>query len=412
MQHVVPEQAGISSVRLGRINAAMQRYVDDAPGALGKLAGLVTLVARRGQIVHHEAFGLADIESKRPMRRDDIVCLWSMSKPVTAVAALMLYEEGHFLLDDPISRFVPAFKEIKVGVRQAGGGLRLEPLEREITFRHLLTHTSGLLYGGNAPNPNDPLDDLYYQSGHAQADTLEAFARRLATAALAFQPGSAWTYGMNFELLGYLIEAISGKPFDVFMQERLFAPLGMVDSGFVVPANKVARLAVTYNRNQCGALVPAPAPARIAGAEHRPYALRWRTFSGGGGLVSTASDYLRFAQMLLNGGVLDGARILSRKTVELMTMNHLPPERCPFVPTTWPFRTGYGMGLGVRMVVDVAQTGELGSVGSFTWQGAAGTDFWVDPREELIGISLPQIMPGEYRAAQEFRVLVYQSIVD
>jgi CubicO group peptidase (beta-lactamase class C family) len=335
-----------------------------------------------------------------------------MSKPVTSVAALMLYEEGRFLLDDPISRYAPGFKEIKVAVRQPGGGLRLEPLEREITFRRLLTHTSGLLYSGSAPNPDDPLDDLYYQSGHSQADTLDQFARRLATAALAFQPGSSWTYGLNFELLGHLIEVISGIPLDVYMHERIFGPLGMADTGFVVPADKVARLACTYTRDEGGALCPAPAPPRIAGSTYHPSALRWRIFSGGGGLVGTAPDYLRFAQMLLNGGTLDGQRLLSRKTVELMTMDHLPTGHGPFVPATWPFRMGYGMGLGVRMVVDVAQTGEVGSVGSFTWQGAAGTDFWVDPREQLVGISLPQIMPGEYRAAQEFRVLTYQSIID
>jgi len=407
MNIVAPERVGMSSARLARIRGAMQRHIDG-----GQLAGLVTLLARRGQVVHCEALGHANIAAGRAMRADDLFLWWSMTKPVTAVAALMLFEEGHFLLDDPIAGYAPAFQDMPVAAVAPDGALRLAPLERPITFRHLLTHTSGLLYAGNAPAPGDPLAELYVRSGHAQADSLAEFAARLATTALAFQPGSAWTYGMNFELMGHLVEVISGKPFDQFMQERIFAPLGMVDSGFVLPEGKLSRLATTYNRDEGGALVAAPAPAPTPGRAYNPYALRWRFPSGGGGLVGTAADYLRFAQMLLNGGALDGQRLLSRKTVELMTMNHLPPQMLPFAPPSWPCRAGYGMGLGVRMVVDVAQTGTLGSVGAFTWQGAAGTDFWVDPAEELIGISMPQLQPGDYRAANEFRVLAYQAIAD
>jgi CubicO group peptidase (beta-lactamase class C family) len=404
---VIPEQVGMSSARLARIDGAMQRFVDR-----GQLAGLVTLAARRGGIVHCQAVGLADLASGRPMQSDAIFLLWSMSKPVTAAAMLTLYEEGHFLLDDPVSRFVPGFKDMRVAVIEPGKGLRLVPLEREVTIRHLLTHTSGLCYGGHAPSPNDPLEDMYYHAGVWEADTLEEFARRVASAPLAFQPGTSWRYGMNLELVGALIAQISGMPLDAFMQERIFGPLGMEDTGFVVPASKLERLATTYSRDAKGALVPAPAPERTPGVDYRPYGSRQRFCSGGGGLVTTAPDFARFAQMLLNGGALDGQRILGRKAVEMMSMNYLPADRLPFVPPDWPFRTGYGMGLGVRVVVDVAQTGALGSVGSYTWQGAGGPDFWVDPKEELIGISLPQILPGDYRAAQEFRVLVYQSLAD
>ena len=256
MEIAAPEHVGLSSARLARIDAAMQRYIEQ-----GQFAGLVTLVARRGRIAHYAAYGWADIESKRPMRPDDLVCLWSMSKPVTAVAALALYEEGRFLLDDPISRFLPAFAEMRVAVPQPDGSLRLEPAEREITFRHLLTHTSGLGYGGRAPSPGDPFTTLYYESGVWQAETLEEFARRLATAPLAFTPGTAWLYGANFELLGALIEKIAGMPFAAFMQERLFGPLGMEDTGFTIPAAQVHRLATTYTRDAPSAQ-GAPALAR------------------------------------------------------------------------------------------------------------------------------------------------------
>jgi CubicO group peptidase (beta-lactamase class C family) len=320
-----------------------------------------------------------------------------MSKPITCVAALMLYDEGRFQLDDPVSRFVPAFKDMQVAAERSAKDFQLVPLEREMTIRQLFTHTGGLNYGRD--EARDALGALYRRVNVWGAGTLAEFVQRLAMLPLPRQPGSAWVYSVSMDVLGYLVEAISGMPFDAFLQERLFAPLGMTDTGFGAPAKKRARRAQLYGHDKTGAL------KRWSGSLPRfP--------SGGGGLYSTAADYLRFAQMLLNGGELDGARILRPETVKLMTTNHLPAAMLPFIPPTWPFRLGYGMGLGVRVIVNLAETGEPGSVGSFTWQGAAGTDFWVDPQEAIIGLSLPQIMPGQYDAAKEFRALAYQALLE
>jgi CubicO group peptidase (beta-lactamase class C family) len=285
---------------------------------------------------------------------------------------------------------------VQVYMGQDAAGVRLAPLEREITLRDLFTFTSGFGYG---MDPHDPFDALYRSVDLMGSANLDVLIQRLTKLPLASQPGRTWRYSVGIDVLGYLVQLVSGMPFDAFLEQRLFQPLGMVDTGFTVPSSKQERFAALYGAAQDGTL-------------KRASPLVFPFLSGGGGLVSTATDYWRFAQMLLNGGALDGVRILSPKTVALMTMNHLPADMLPFVPPAWSFRTGYGMGLGVRVVVDVAETQALGSVGSFTWQGAASTDFWVDPQEELVGIFMPQLLPDDKRMYQQFRVLVYQALTD
>jgi len=395
LTRAIPEEVGLSSARLKRINKVMQGYVDE-----NKLAGLVTVVARRGKIAHFECFGTMDIEANKPMRLDTMFRIYSMSKPITSVAVMMLYEEGHFQLDDAVSKFIPEFKDVKVFVKKSEAGVEVTKPEREITIRDLLTHTSGLAYG---LNKDTAVDEMYQEEKMLKWDeTLEEKVGRLVKLPLANQPRSAWRYSMSVDVLGYLVEEVSGKRLDVFLEERIFRPLGMGDTGFYVPEEKMGRFAELYGREEDGDL------------EHND-TLYWGDFSklprflsGGGGLVSTASDYIRFCQMLLNGGELDGVRLLGRKTVEFMTTNHLPDELIRQRTLT----KGYGFGLGFAVLMDVAQSGSLGSAGEYKWGGAASTGFWIDPEEELIGILMTQFMPYTGRFTQEFKVLTYQAIVD
>jgi CubicO group peptidase (beta-lactamase class C family) len=336
-----------------------------------------------------------------------------MTKPIASVAALMLYERGLYQLDDPVSRYLPAFAGLQVCVHDSEQGLLLTDAEREVTVQDLLTHTSGLIYGSPEGTPLEtkvwqatrgrhyPGRDPHRAREIASQYSLQEFVSWLAEVPLAHQPGSAWRYGFSTDVLGHLVELISGRPLDAFLQDEVFAPLGMVDTGFYVPAEKRDRLAAMYGPPAAGglSLVDAPATSYFS----RPVAF----LSGGGGLVSTTADYLRFARMLLNGGALDGVRLLGRKTVELMTDNHLPPDQPPFEAQ------GYGFGLGVRVRTSVAQAGTLGSVGEYGWSGAADTEFWVDPAEDLIGLYLGQCMPSQlYPARRQFKVLAYQALVD
>ena len=399
MDTVKPEGVGFSSKRLGRINAVMQKAVNE-----GNCAGILTMVARRGQIAHLDCVGMMDVEAGKPMQPDTIFRIYSMSKPVTSVAAMMLYEEGHFQLKTPVSEFIPGFKDAKVFVRETKAGLELADMEQEITIHHLLTHTSGLSYGSDE---SSPVDALYRQAfPRSEEGALEKMVEVLPTLPLWFQPGRGWRYSFSTDVLGYVVQVISGQPFDAFLQQRIFEPLGMVDTGFYVPVEKLDRFAALYGRSEEGelGLVDAPATGRYA----KPPAF----LSGGGGLVSTVRDYVRFAQMLLNGGHLDGVRLLGRKTVELMMMNHLPEALLPFTvnpgePPAW----GYGFGLGGKVMMDPARAGILGSRGEYSWSGAASTGFWVDPQEEVIGLVMTQVMPFQ-PLVNALRVLVYQALVD
>jgi CubicO group peptidase (beta-lactamase class C family) len=394
---VSPESVGFSSARLGRINTVMQRYVDER-----KLAGMVTLVARRGQTVHFETCGQADIATGAPMQLDTLFRIYSMTKPITSAAVLMLFEEGRFQLSDPVAHYIPAFADVKVLDNSVGSGVRYVAPARPISIRDLLTHTAGLSYGFDE---NVYIDDLYRERIYSLRETnpdmtLEGFIQEIAKLPLAYQPGSAYRYSFATDVLGLLVQVVAGMPFEEFLRQRIFEPLRMGDTGFHVPAEQIGRFAATHGPDTEHGLAVIDAPATSE------YARPTRLPSGGGGLVSSASDYLRFAQMLLNQGELDGARLLGRKTIELMTSNHLPAG-------VHPFDEAYnGFGLGVSVLLDPAQAQNLGSVGTFGWGGAANTNFWVDPREELIGILMLQFMPSDtYPVSPNFRTLVYQALV-
>jgi CubicO group peptidase (beta-lactamase class C family) len=392
-----PEEVGLSSERLTRIDAMAQRYVDEK-----KLAGLVTLVARQGQVVHFSTHGVQDLETGVPMGSDTIFRIYSMTKPITTVALMMLYEEGLFQLRDPVSRFLPEFKATKVW---AGEGQLVDPA-REIEICDLLTHTAGFSYGGYEET-GIPVDKLYDE---ADLDNIEIsneeMVRRLAKLPLMYHPGQKWFYSAATDVVGRLVEVISGRPLDDCFEEQIFKPLGMEDTAFYVTENRIGRFAALYGPREEGGLKLLDDPAT------GEYAKPPRLLAGGHRLVSTTGDYGRFCQMLLNGGELGGTRLLGRKTVELMTMNHLPES---MIPIGWPpdIMHGYGFGLGFRVRVDDAQAGILGSVGEYAWGGYASTSFFVDPKEELFAILMPQLLPsGHYPILEEFRVLVYQALVD
>lgn len=381
---ITPEEVGLSSARLDRIDPVMQGYVDQ-----GRLAGLSTMVARRGKIAHFKCFGMMDREAEKPMKPDTIFRIYSMTKPITSVAIMMLYEEGLFQLDAPVSKLIPEFEDLEVSVNETESGPELADLECPITIRHLLTHTSGLIH-----RPKD------------HSSTLRDMIQKLAELPLTYQPGSVWKYGISTDVLGYLVEVMSGQSFDVFLKEQIFQPLEMVDTGFYVPEDKLDRFAAMY-RSVAGGSIEVIDNSNAAGYMEPP-----TFFSGAGGLVSTMPDYMRFAQMLLNKGELDGARLLGRRTVEFMTMNHLSTELY-LSEGLHPFKaeaSGFGLGFGV--VMDSIKAGSLVSEGSFSWAGAAGTVFWVDPEEEIIGLIMPQILGAQDPYSEKFRTLIYQAIID
>jgi CubicO group peptidase (beta-lactamase class C family) len=407
MDNTTVENAGFSPARLKRIDTLMQRYVDD-----GKLAGIIAAVARRGQTAYLEKFGMMDIEANKPMQFDAIFRIASMTKPVTSVATMMLYEEGHFHLNTPIAEFIPGFKDVKVFVGEgANDSYYWTDLDRPITFRHLFTHTAGLSYGWNE---NDPVD-RQYQKAQREAGvdprqaTLKDMVEGLTTLPLAFQPGTKWRYSLAIDVLGYLVEVISGKPLDEFLKERLFEPLGMVDTDFYVPEAKVDRLCALYGHPN-----GAEKLQRIDTSAHGQQFQKPAFLSGGGGLVSTVHDYARFAQMLANGGELDGARILSPTTVALYSINHMPEAALPygFAEGEDLYHWGYGYSLGTRVLMDVSKSGIAGSVGEFGWDGAFSTYVWIDPKEALYGVLMLQHSPNAYYPiAPQFKQLTYQALV-
>jgi CubicO group peptidase (beta-lactamase class C family) len=400
---IASEDVGLSSQRLARIRDWMQLQVDQK-----KLPGLIAVVARRGQVAFTHACGKADIARDRPMRPDTIFRIYSMTKPLTSAAIMMLYEEGRFQLDDPITRFLPAFRNMRVFVSGARGKYDSEPAQRDITFRDLLTHTSGLTYGFMEATP---VDAMYRELG-VDFQTSKAGLRELvdlaATLPLIAQPGSEWNYSISTDVLGCLVEAIAGQPFERFLHERLIAPLGMVDTAFHLPADRIDRFAANYGPEEGGGL-------KLLEDPQKSRFLAPRLCSGGGGLLSTAADYMRFCQMMLNKGELDGTRYLGRKTVELMTGNHLRGDMAAMGQPRWSESTceGIGFGLGFSVMLDPAKAQILGTPGEFAWGGAASTAFWIDPREEMYVILLTQLMPSStYPLRRELRVLSYQAIVD
>jgi CubicO group peptidase (beta-lactamase class C family) len=393
--------AGVSSDRLQRLHKGMQGFVDRK-----EVGGVVTLVARNGTIVDLHATGFQDVESKTPMRADTIFRIASMSKPVTSVAVMMLYEEGKLLLTDPVSKFIPSFK----GQRVLGADGATAPARRDITVRDLLTHRSGLSYGflnGGA------VGDIYRKDGIADgltvtSSTLAEAIDKLAAAPLMSQPGAAWNYSLSTDVLGRVVEVASGMPFDAFLRDRIFRPLGMIDTSFDVPDAKWPRLATVYSPDGSGGIRPMKDPESFGNTTMSPvayYKPGKRYFSGGAGLTSTARDYARFAHMLLGGGALNGVRLLSPKSVELMSTSHtsdLPAGGGLLGP-------GAGFGLGFRVTTELGPTQTLGSTGMYGWSGIYGTTFWVDPKERLVAIMMVQRYPGSPVAAA-FQPLVYQAI--
>lgn len=392
---VTPEDLGISGARLYKIDHLTRRYIEE-----GKLAGTITLVARKGQIAHLQCQGKMDIEADKAMTEDAIFRIFSMTKPITSTALMMLYEDGNFQLNDPVSKYIPKFKNLKVYDGTS--------TQREMTIRDLLTHTSGLTYGFMHANA---VDEMYRDQAVEESDDLEQMVEKLSELPLLCTPGSRWNYSVSTDVCGYLVQKISDIPFDVFLREQILDPLGMIDTDFYVPEEKIHRLTSNYDRTKDNGM------RLIDPAETSHYLKNPTLYSGGGGLLSTAQDYFRFGQMLLNGGKFEGVRILGRKTVDLMTRNHLPGNvdltamaQSSFAETAFD---GVGYGLGVSVMLDPAKAQILGSKGEFSWGGLASTYFFADPSEELLVILLTQLVPSTaYPIRRELRVTAYQALVD
>ena len=397
-----PGELGFSPERLARIDTVMREHVEQ-----NKIAGCVTLVARHGKIAQLGTYGMADRETGKPMQIDTIFRLASMTKPVTSVAVIMLYEEGRFMLTDPVSKYLPEFKDIKV--LPPGDSDQTEPVKanRPITIHNLLTHTSGLTYHWNSR-----LGEMYNNAGinHGlmlDENTTGEDIRALAGIPLLFHPGERFEYGLSIDVLGRLVEVVSGMTLDEFLQSRLFRPLGMNDTHFFLPAEKVNRLAAVYRPGENGEIERIgdsmqQGPGALVFSVTTPYAGPQRNFAGGGGLVGTVSDYARFAQMMLNKGELDGVRILGSKTVEWMTQDHL---------VNLDGSPGFGLGFGV--VRNAGDLKEIGSVGGYSWGGFFFTSFHIDPEENMVIVYMSQLYPAEgLKLRQKIKGLAYQAIVD
>lgn len=418
LRSVEPVDVGLSVERLNRLEEVVQGYVND-----GQIGGAVTLIARNGGQAHLRAYGMSG--PGRPMTTDAIFRIASMTKPVTSVAVMMLYEEGLFKLNDPVGRYLPelASLEVLVASDTRDGTYRRVPARQPVTIRHLLTHTSGIAYRFLGELGQDAkiraLSDLYRDGGVADgadglaenSGTIADLVSALGGVPLLHEPGAAFTYGLSDEVLGRLVEVLSGMTFDEFLKSRLFEPLRMDDTYFYIPDEKVDRIASLYAPDRAGGL------SQVEGSvngEHLIYSATYsagenRTyFSGGGGLSSTVQDYVRFAQMLLDGGALDGTRILSPVTVDLMTTNHIGD--IPAATLVQPGSGGFGLGLAVRGKPGV--DGEIGSEGAYYWSGFFNTMFWVDPKEDLVGILMTQIFPSGSDLQEKFRIMAYQAIIE
>jgi CubicO group peptidase (beta-lactamase class C family) len=402
-----PEDVGMSSQRLERVPRLVQSYIDD-----GRLAGAISMVARRDKVVHFETFGSMDVEAGKPTRPDTIYRIYSMTKPIASVGLMTLYEEGRFQLDDPASKYIPQFKGLRVFAGGSAEKYETREPAREMTIRDLLTHCSGLTANGNT----SPVAELYLKAGlrgSSSDGTLADFIDKLGSLPLKCDPGAEWNYGVSTDVVGYLCELFSGQRLDDFLQARILGPLGMVDTGFQVPRHSIDRFAANYRfGGENGArftLSDAPAMS--------PYTTPRTYLSGAGGLVSTAADYMRFCKMLANGGELDGARIIGPRTLQYMTVNHLPGGKdLAALNTTGPTesaRDGVGFGLGFAVLLDPAVSQTLGTPGEYYWGGAASTAFFVSPAEDLIMLFLTQLQPSSsYPIRRELRVAIHQAIID
>jgi CubicO group peptidase (beta-lactamase class C family) len=393
-----PEQVGFSPQRLKRLTDVFQAYVAD-----GKLAGSVVLVARRGKIAYLHAFGQRDREANAPMPEDAIFRIASQTKALVSVGVMILQEQGKLLIGDPVGKYLPEFQKTTVAVPKKDAGYDVVDAKRPITIRHLLTHTAGIGYGEGVARDR-------WQSAKIQGwyfadrdEPVGATVTRMAALPFDAQPGERFVYGYSTDILGALIERVSGETLAAFLAAHLFGPLGMQDTQFYLPNSKVDRLAVVYSATEAGKLERAPDPGTGVGQGAYVKGPR-KSFSGGAGILSTATDYARFLQMMLNGGELDGKRILSRKTVELMTVDHLVNKQV---------EDGVGFGLGFSVLKDLGARGVPGSVGEFGWGGAYHSSYWVDPKKELVVVYFTQLLPArDVDDHDKLRTLIYQAIMD
>ncbi|MDE0315600.1 MAG: serine hydrolase [Candidatus Poribacteria bacterium] len=379
----VPEDVGVSTEQLDEIAPVLQAYVDK-----GQLPGFLTVIARKGKIAHFEPLGMRDVENQKPVEPDTIFRIYSMSKPITSVAVMILYDEGYLKLDDPVEMYIPAFKDMKVYNKEQ---TETHAAKNKMTVKHLLTHTSGLTYGWG----RKPVDKLYGELKiFKRGSGLTEMAEKLGEIPLVHEPGARWTYGVSTDVLGYLVEVVSEMPFEEFLQTKIFKPLGMVDTAFSVPKEKVERFAALYRHSkEDGMKLAANVPLANDDVSFFP--------SGGGGLVSTAADYLRFCQMLLNGGELEGVRILKTETVELMRYPH------------HQYGKNGAFGLGFHVVIRKDDDKNKRSTGAYSWSGAAATTFWIDPEKELIGILMTQLRNNPYSSLHgDFRKFTYQALIE
>jgi CubicO group peptidase (beta-lactamase class C family) len=388
---ILPQSAGFSAERLRRLDDFLEAQI-----AQKHKAGTLVLIARHGEVVHLKAAGVSDIDAAKPMRTDAMFRLYSMTKPITSVALLTLYEQGKFQLTDPLEKYIPAFRNVKVFAGLgADGKMILEEPKRKITLQDVFRHTAGFTYGYFS---DTPVDQAYRAAGIAydKVGSVKELVDKLATMPLLYQPGERWVYSFSHDVLAYLVEYFSGMRFDDYCRKTVFEPLGMKDTVFGVPPDRAARYATSYSLDSAGTLT-------ADSARNDTYARFADHPFGGSSLASTASDYLLFAQMLLNGGELHGVRILGSKTVALMTSDNLPPN-------TASWADGIRYGLGVSVLVDPAQLGNLGSRGQFGWNGYASTSFIIDPKEALIALLFTQYTPTDSSFLSEFQTLVYQAI--
>jgi len=401
---LAPKRAGFAPERINRVTDFLNRnYIEP-----GKITGCQVMVARHGQVGYFKSFGQMDRERKKSMADDTIFRLYSMTKPITSVALMMLYEEGRFQLNDPVSRFIPAWRDHKVWVSGVGAEMETAAPPSPMTMRHVLSHSGGLTYGAT----NHPVDRIYREVGVTRSEgaTLASFAEKLAKVPLRYNPGERWMYSFSTDVCGYLVEAISGQRFDRFLQDNIFGPLDMKDTSFYVAPRKLDRFAANYERR------PDKTLKLIDDPERSTYLKEPTFFSGGGGLTGTTADYFRFCEMLRRGGELDGARIIGPRTLELMHRNHLPGGKDlkslavgMFAETAYE---GVGFGLGFASTLGEVEAGTLGA-GDYYWGGAASTIFWVDPKEDLVAIFMTQLMPSAtFNFRGQLKNIIYSAIIE